>query len=121
MTISRVFPHHDEVIAMFELLKATWIREDPRSTVAVNFAAYHETFLDMARAVVEARHATENEALTVEERQACALAVAHLIDKHDFDVIVGESGSRVELVELFDKLTPPSLAPATPTTEGGTD
>lgn len=54
--IVRTFPHHEEVVATFELLKATWIANDPRSNVAQHFVSYHETFLDMARAVVNARY-----------------------------------------------------------------
>jgi hypothetical protein len=54
MSTERYFEHHDEVVELFHILKDTWIEMDPTSNVAKNFTPYHETFLDMARAVTQA-------------------------------------------------------------------
>jgi hypothetical protein len=53
--------HHGEILSVFETLRATWQRMDPKSGVALYPASYHETFLDMARAVVGDRYPGEVE------------------------------------------------------------
>lgn len=54
MSFSRRFEHHDEVLELFALLRDTWDKVDPKSSPSFYPAAYHETFLDMARAVTQA-------------------------------------------------------------------
>ena len=54
MSIDRKFEFHEEVLDLFNLLRSTWDEVDPKSNVTQYPAAYHETFLDMARAVTQA-------------------------------------------------------------------
>lgn len=57
MTMSRYFgKHHGEVLATFNLLRETWSAVDKSSNVTLYPTSYHETFLDMARAVVAAKY-----------------------------------------------------------------
>jgi hypothetical protein len=51
--------HHNEILAVLSIMQETWARMDPKSNVALYPASYHETFLDMARAVVGDRYPGE--------------------------------------------------------------
>jgi hypothetical protein len=51
--------HHNEILAVLSIMQETWQRMDPKSNVALYPASYHETFLDMACAVVGDRYPGE--------------------------------------------------------------
>lgn len=54
MGMRRVFPHHEEVVALHAILTQAWAQAEPNHDVTLYPAGYSETFLDMARAVTEA-------------------------------------------------------------------
>ena len=54
MTMSRRFPHHEHVVALLPILQTAWAKAEPNSPEALYPASYHESFLDMARAAVNA-------------------------------------------------------------------
>lgn len=54
MTITRRFPHHEHVLALLPILQKAWAKAEPDSPATLYPAGYHESFLDMARAAVNA-------------------------------------------------------------------
>jgi hypothetical protein len=51
---SRRFPHHDDLIALHGLLTETWVKAEPQSDVTKYPVVHSETFLDLARATMDA-------------------------------------------------------------------
>jgi hypothetical protein len=98
VTVRHFGEHHDEIIDTFLTLKAAWEKAEPKSNIALYFASYHESFLDMARAVVAARYAGVRETT-----DPAAIAAAEAIGDVIFDAL-GVAGWDVSTAQHGDQL-----------------